>query len=231
MLVTRLRMDAALYEPAPSLTKRAIGRPRKKRRRLPNLTEVVKNTGTEWKKLSVNWYGFEKQILMVSGTCVWFHIGKEAVPICWVAVKDPAEKFETQALLCTKPEAPAKQIVEWFIKRWQVEVTFEESRRHLAIETNRQWSEKAVQRTIPCLYGLFSLVAMMAEKLAEEGKLKIRGAVWYDKQAATFSDALGCVRQQIWEERSFQTSANKCEMIKIPRSFLNTLTETLCFVT
>ncbi|MGI8468342.1 MAG: hypothetical protein ACR2N3_07805 [Pyrinomonadaceae bacterium] len=111
-----------------------------------------------------------------------------------------------------------------------MEVTFEESRRHLEIETNRNWSDKAIKRTTPCLFGLFSLVAMMAQKLSEQGKLKIRSAFWYEKQAATFSDAIGCVRQQIWEERSFQTSENEWEMIKIPRSFLETLTETLCFV-
>lgn len=229
-MVTRLRLDAALYEPAPLRKKGQIGRPRKKGKRLPNLTEVIKNPQTKWKKVWVNWYGVEKEIEITNGRCVWFHIGKEAVPVRWVIVRDPLEKFETQALLCTKQEAKAKQIVEWFIKRWQVEVTFEESRRHLGIETNRQWSDKAIGRTTPCLFGLFSLVTMMAETLAKEGKLKIRSAVWYEKRVATFSDAIGCVRQQTWESQSFQTSKNEWEMIKIPSSFLNTLTDTLCFV-
>jgi len=113
--------------------------------------------------------------------------------------------------------------VEWFIRRWQVEVTFEESRRHLGIETQRQWSDKAIGRTTPCLFGLFSFITMMAQELAKTQKLKIRSAVWYEKRVATFSDAIGCVRQQIWEQESFQTSENEWEMIKIPRSFLNTL--------
>jgi hypothetical protein len=119
--------------------------------------------------------------------------------------------------------------VEWFIKRWQVEVTFEESRRHLGIETNRQWSDKAINRTTPCLFGLFSLITIMAEELSKAEKLKIRSAVWYEKEVASFSDAIGCVRQQIWESQSFQTSENEYEIIKIPRSFLETLTDTLCF--
>jgi hypothetical protein len=230
-MVTRLRLDAALYEPAPARRKRHIGRPRKKGKRLPNLTQVIKNPRTKWKKVRVNWYGVEKEIEITSGKCVWFHVGKEAVPIRWVIVKDPLGKFETQALLCTRQEAEPGQIVEWFIRRWQTEVTFAESRRHLGIETGRQWSDKAIHRTTPCLFGLFSLVTMMAEKLSQEGKLEIRSAVWYKKQAPTFSDAIGCVRQQIWKEQSFQTSENEWEMIKIPRSFLQTLTETLCFVT
>lgn len=230
VMVSRLRLAAALYEPAPLRQKGQMGRPRKKGKRLPNLTEAIKNPKTKWKKVSLNWYGLEKEIEIASGKCVWFHVGKQAVPIRWVIIKDPAGKFETQALLCTNQEAEPKQIVQWFIKRWQVEVTFEESRRHLGIETNRQWSDKAIQRTTPCLFGLFSLVTMMAETLSQEGKLKIRKAVWYEKRAATFSDAIGCVRQQIWVCQSFQTSEKEWDMIKIPRSFLNTLTDTLCFV-
>lgn len=227
--VTRLRLDAALYEAAEKLEKRAIGRPRKKGKRLPNLTEIIKDEHTIWETVTVNWYGTQRAIWLSSGSCVWFHVGKEAVPIRWVIVRDPLGKFETQAVLCTKQRAEPKQIVEWYLRRWQVEVTFEESRRHLGIETNRQFSDNAIKRTTPCLFGMFSLVAMMAEELSRGGKLKIRRAVWYEKEVATFSDAIGCVRQQIWEARSFQTSESEYEVIKIPRSFLKTLTETLCF--
>ncbi len=233
VIVTRLRLDAALYEPAAAKTKGQkgqIGRPRKKGKRLENLTEVIKHPQTRWQKILVNWYGVEKEIEITSQRCVWFHIGKQAVPIRWVIVKDPLGKFQTQALLCTNQEAEPQKIVDWFIRRWQVEVTFEEARRHLGIETQRQWSEKAIGRTTPCLFGLFSLIAMMAQEMSTSGKLKIRSAVWYEKRVATFSDAIGCVRQCLWESRSFQTSENEWEMIKIPRSFLNTLTDTLCFV-
>ena len=116
---------------------------------------------------------------------------KEAVPIRWVIIRDPLKKFETLAVFSTRTETSAKKIVEWFIKRWQVEVTFEESRRHLGIETQRQWSDKAIQRTTPCLMGMFSLITMMAQALSKGGKLKIRGAIWYHKELATFSDAIG----------------------------------------
>jgi hypothetical protein len=228
-LVTKLRLDAALYEAAPERTPGQRGRPRKKGARLPTLNEVIKSSATRWGKAVVDWYGAAKEIELTSGQCVWFHVGKEAVPIRWVIVRGLAEEFETQAILCTNQEAEPKQIVEWFIKRWQVEVTFAESRRHLGIETNRQWSDKAINRTTPCLFGLFSLVTMMAETLSKEGRLKIRGAAWYEKEVATFSDAIGCVRQQIWEEQSFQTSENEYQVIKIPRAFLETLTDTLCF--
>ena len=231
-MVSRLRLDAALYKRAAAKKLGQMGRPRKKGRRLPTLQAIIDNPKTKWKRIIIrHWYGEkEREIEIVSGKCVWYHVGKEAVPIRWVIIRDPRQKFETQALLSTNREATPRRIVEWFIKRWQVEVTFEETRRHLGIETSRQWSDKAIARTTPCLMGLFSLVAMVAEELSKQGKLKMRQAVWYQKQVATFSDAIGCVRQQIWEWQSFQISGAEVEMIKIPRQYLECLTDTLCFV-
>ena len=232
-VVSRLRLDAALYRKARARRTGQIGRPRKKGKRLPTLQTVIDNPKTKWKTIRIgNWYSEKnRKIEMVSGKCVWYHTGKEAVPIRWVIIRDPQARFETQAIFSTQTAASPKRIVEWFIKRWQVEVTFEESRRHLGIETQRQWSDKAIQRTTPCLMGMFSLIAMMAQELSKSGKLKIRSAIWYHKEAATFSDAIGCVRQQIWESQSFQTSEKGVEMIKIPRSIMETLTDTLCFAT
>ena len=232
-VVSRLRLDAALYRKARVRRTGQIGRPRKKGKRLPTLQAIIANRQTKWKPISIgNWYGEKRRkIEIVSGKCVWYHVGKEAVPIRWVIIRDPQSRFETQALFSTRTAASPKQIVEWFIKRWQVEVTFEESRRHLGIETQRQWSDKAIGRTTPCLMGIFSLIAMMAQELSKSGKLKIRSAIWYHKEAATFSDAIGCVRRQLWESQSFQTSEKEGEMIKIPRSLMETLTDTLCFAT
>lgn len=231
-VVSRLRLDAALYKRAAARKPGQIGRPRRKGVRLPTPQAVIDNPQTTWKPIKIKrWYGEEnREIEIVSGKCVWYHVGKEVVPIRWVIIRDPRQKFETQALLCTNRKAVPRKIVEWFIKRWQVEVTFEETRRHLGIETSRQWSDKAIGRTTPCLFGLFSLIAMVAQELEQHGKLKKREAVWYHKEVVTFSDAIGCVRQQIWEWQSFQTSGAEVEMIKIPRAYLECLTDTLCFV-
>ncbi len=232
-VVSKLRLDAALYRKAKARRKGQLGRGRKKGKRLPTLQAIIDNPQTKWKTLPLkNWYGeANRRIEIKSGKCVWYHVGKEAVPIRWVIIRDPLGKFETQAVFSTRTEASPKQIVEWFIKRWQLEVTFEEARRHLGIETQRQWSDKAINRTTPCLFGLFSLITMVAQELANGGKLQIRSAIWYHKELATFSDAIGCVRQYLWEWRSFQTSQNEVEMIKIPRPLLKCLTDTLCFVT
>lgn len=231
-VVTRLRLDAALYKKALPRKKGPPGRPRKKGVRLPTLQAITENPKTKWKRLKIrNWYGEKnREIEIVSGKCVWYHVGKEAVPIRWVIIRDPSGKFKTQALLSTDREANPRKIIEWFTRRWQVEVTFEEMRRHLGMETSRQWSDKAIHRTTPCLMGLFSIITMVANELAKTGKLKINKAVWYDKEVATFSDAIGCVRQRIWEWQSLQTSGKEVEMIKIPRQYLECLTDTLCFI-
>lgn len=229
--MTRLRQDAALYEPAAERKKGQIGRPRKKGMRLPTLEEVAVNPKTRWKKVSIkDWYGVDgREVEITSSTCVWFHVGKEAIPIRWVLIRDPLGKFETQALLCTNLEAEPVQIISWFIKRWQLEVTFEESRRHLGIETQRQWSSKAIGRTTPSLFGLYSIVTLLAEELSREKKLSLRTSAWYEKEAATFSDAIAAVRHYLWAFQHFQTSKNETEMIKIPRAFIERLTDTLCY--
>jgi hypothetical protein len=113
-------------------------------------------------------------------------------------VRDPLGKFEHQALLSTKQEYSPKQLLEGFVRRWQMEVTFEEARAHLGVETQRQWSDLAIARTTPILLGLFSLVTILAHHLQANFSWKIRQTIWYSKPLPTFSDALALVRRFFW---------------------------------
>ena len=230
-VVTRLRLDAALYEPAPARTPTQIGRPRKKGKRLPTLEQVAKKARTKWQRLTVRgWYGEPERVVeVVSQTCVWYHAGRPAVPIRWVLVRDPLGKFSTQALLSTKLEATPQQILEWFVRRWQMEVTFEEARAHLGVETQRQWSDKAIARTMPCVLGLYSLITLLAARLLDEQSLPARRTAWYAKESATFSDTIALVRRFLWRHQHFQMSETETDIIKVPRSLLERLTETLCY--
>lgn len=230
-MITRLRMDAALYKAAPARKARQMGRPRKKGVRLPTIKEVLDDPATQWQPLTINgWYGErEQRVEIASGTCVWYHAGMPSVPIRWVLVRDPREKFEPQAFLCTKPTVEPQQILAWFVRRWTVEVTFEEARAHLGVETQRQWSDKAIARTTPCLLGLYSVVTLLAGRLLDEHSLPVRRAAWYSKQSATFSDTIAWVRRCLWSHQHFQMSETKAEMIKVPRLLFERLTETLCY--
>ncbi len=229
-LVTRLRLDAALYDPAPPYA--GMGRPRKKGKRLPTPQQDLESPDTTWTTVEVRWYdGQMRQMELASGRTVWFHYGKPAVPIRWVLIRDPQGEYETIALLCTDQEVVPQQIVEWFVMRWQLEVTFEEARRHLGVETQRQWSDKAITRTTPFLLGLFSWVTLAAHALHSSAyPVVARQSAWYTKSLPTFSDALALVRQQLWSSLpTFQTSEGQPDTVKVSRSFLVALVETLCY--
>ena len=119
------------------------------------------------------------------------------VPLRWVLIRDPLKQFESQALLCTDPEATPSFILQCFVQRWQVEVTFEEAREHLGVQTQRQWSDKAIARTTPCLLALYSIVTLAAQDTLSTGQLYRRCAVWYPKPQATFSDTIAGVRREL----------------------------------
>jgi hypothetical protein len=230
--IVRLRLDAALYEPAPPRRPGQIGRPRLKGERLPNLTEVAEDPRTVWESTKIaNWYGSEdRTVEIASATAVWYSTGLFAVPIRWVLIRDPEGGFKPQALLCTDLDADPEQVVRWFVMRWQLEVTFQETRRHLGFETQRQWSELAIRRTTPALLGLFSVVTLFAHRRMVRAAGAFRRAAWYHKAHATFADALALVRKELWaEERTFCGSPAQTDTVKVPRAFVERLTEAVCY--
>jgi hypothetical protein len=231
--ITRLRLDAALYEPAPPRRPGQIGRPRLKGESLPNLSAVAQDRITVWKAITVgDFYGRKKRTVeVVSGTAVWYSTGLPAVPLRWVLIRDPEEGFETQALLCTDLDADPERIVCWFARRWQMESTFQEVRQRLGLETQRQWSELAIQRSAPALLGLFSLVTLFAHRHMVKGAGGARQAAWYSKPHPTFSDALAQVRRQLWaqEQAAFRGSPSEVDAVKVPRQFVERLTDVVCY--
>lgn len=232
--ITRLRLDAALYEPAPPRRRGQIGRPRLKGERLPNLSVVAEDPTTVWKPTTIaNWYGErEREVEIASATAVWYSTGLFAVPVRWVLVRDPRGEFKTQALLCTDLEADPKQIISWFVMRWQLEVTFQEARRHLGFETQRQWSDLAIRRTTPALLGVFSLVTLFAHQhMTRREAGGFRRVAWYRKRHPTFADALALVRKELWaqEEQTFCGSPSETDMVKVPRAYVERLTDAVCY--
>jgi hypothetical protein len=229
-VVTRLRLDAALYDPAPVRQPGTRGAPRKKGDRLPSLAQRLVDPVTPWEAVTVRWYGGETRLVEIaSGTAVWYHPGLPVVPLRWVLIRDPADQLEPQALLSTDLAVPPRQIVEWFVLRWQLEVTFEEARAHLGIETQRQWSDLAILRTTPALLGLFSLVTLFAHQLLQGQALPVRQAAWYTKALPTFADALALVRLQLWPVTFSYLSPPQPQMVQIPRALLDRMTDTLAF--
>ncbi len=229
-VVTRLRLDANLFAPAPP-KRPGRGRPPIKGKRLPKLTQRLYDPTIAWQRHTVAlWYGRTNRIVEIaSATAVWYHGGKPPVPIRWLLVRDPLGELETQAFLATDLDAEPADILQWFVSRWQLEVTFQETRAHLGVETQRQWSDLAILRTTPALLGLFSLVTLWAHDLAEHRPFAPQTAAWYPKAQLTFSDAIAAVRRKIWAQQISFTSRHDAETIKIPREIWNRMANALAY--
>jgi hypothetical protein len=199
---------------------------------LPTPQQVIDNPETVWTRLTLPWYDHQpRELDIATGTAVWYHTGQPPVPIRFVLIRDVADKFAPQALLSTDLVLTPEQILAFFMRRWQMEPTFRHVREHLGVETQRQWSDKAIARTTPCLLGLFSLVTLLANALLSRHDLTVRTAAWYPKPLPTFSDALALVRRTLWAYLTFQTSLDDPDMVKVPRVLLDRFHDLLCYTT
>ena len=228
--VTRLRLDAALYEPAPPRQPGTKGRSRKKGARLPTLTQRLDDPTTAWQSITISgWYGnTERRLEICSDTAIWYHSGRPVLLIRWVLLRDPAGDFEPQALLCTDLNSDPHDIIGWFVRRWSQEVTFRETRDHLGVESQRQWSDQAIARTTPCLLGLFSIVTLLATRLGKRARLAVSDAAWYRKQQPTFADTLAAVRREIWAAQGFSMSRSRTDNRKLTKAMCEGVIHALC---
>jgi hypothetical protein len=231
-MITRLRLDANLFHPAPKRKKGQRGRPPLKGRALPKLNAVLRNKKTVWRSIVVaQWYNAQQcKLLVATGTAVWYHSGMAPVPIRWVLVRDPAGEHEPTAFLSTDLDVPPATILGWYVSRWRVETTFQEVRAHLGVETQRQWSDLAILRTTPALLGLFSLITVWADSLVRETATALRpnAAAWYSKHEPTFSDAIAAVRRVLWAPPHLSMSRRPDQTVTITSGLLNRLVQTLC---
>ena len=229
-MITRLRLDAVLHKPPPPRRPGKVGRRPVVGERLPSLKQRLANPKTRWRRLLVSgWYGHGERLLeVVSDTALWHHPGRR-VPIRYVLVRDPLGKLEPQAFLCTDLEAEPLDILRWFVRRWSIEVTFAEVRRHLGVETQRQWSELAIERTTPVLFGLFSLITLSASEHFATHAPAVRFASWYRKSLPTFSDILAHVRRQLWADSNSEISRWACDPTQTHSATRNILIDIACY--
>ena len=215
-LISRLRLDAQLFE-FPHFEPKKLGRPQIKGARI-SLKAFLDDPKQKWQSSEVNWYGGKsKSIEYVTFVCLWYQAGKAPAPMRIVLVKTPDGKSAAETFFSTDVELTPTQIINYFVLRWNIEVTFEETRAHLGIETQRQWSDKAIQRSTPLLMGLYSVLTLTALKMNETKKLMVQEITsWYDKNGElTFSDIIVAVRRSIWKQKYFSKSAINDELPKI----------------
>jgi hypothetical protein len=229
-LIAPFRLDSVIHQPAPVRDPHTLGRPRIVGPRLPSLQHVLHDPSTRWERLTLDWYGEgQRTVEVCSGAAWWYRFGSTPLPIRWVLTRDPTGRRPPKALFSTDQAQPAEEIVRDFMKRWSLEVTFEESRAHVGVETQRQWSDRAIERTTPLLFGLYSLVTLFGAALAPDGHPPLKRASWYQKSAATFSDILALVRRQLWGNFVFPTSPADPNVVLLPRATLAQLAHAVCY--
>ena len=211
-MIARMKLNARLFHLPPR--KRPKGKPGPKPpvgKRLLNMEKRLTDKRIKWTRVIFSeWYGKRsKEMLITSGVAIWHKSNKIMVQVKWVLVKDPEEKLEPVLLACTDTELAAEKIVSFFVRRWRVEVTFAEVRRHLGVESQRQWSDLAIERSTPSLLGLMSIVCLMANTLHQQAPIQPNSTAWYSKKAVTFSDVLCAVRLEIWRKAKLSTSLFK----------------------
>jgi len=229
-LITPARLDSVLHAPPPPPEQRRRGgKPQVIGARLPSLETVLADPATAWQQSQIEWYGQgSRTVEWCTRTALWYRIGHPPLPIRWVLTRDPAGKRPVKALLCTDQALSAEIIMRTFLHRWPLETTFEESRAHLGIETQRQWSDLAIERSTPLLLGLYSLVALAGVHLAQGGRLPVEQTAWYRQSHATFHDVLACLGRHIWLGGSNQTSRFDPDGGLLPGSPLDRLLYAAC---
>lgn len=223
-LISRFRLDAQLFE-FPKSRRKKLGRKPIKGKRI-FLKKLLTSATQSWKTMEVNWYaGKKKTVEYLTFTCLWYHAGIPPLLVRIVLVKTPGGKNVAETFFSTNTNDLPEQIINWFVLRWNIEVTFEESRAHLGVETQRQWSDKAIQRSTPLLMGLYSLVTLIGLKIQKTRPILIQEKTsWYDKNGElTFADIMMAVKRSILTEKYFSRSENENDLVKIAANDVNAL--------
>lgn len=213
-LVVRMRMDARLFHFPPPPVKGKRGPKPKIGKRILGMHRRLSDQRVKWTQVVFSdWYGQgEKTMLITTGVAIWSRNSNQKVPLRWVLVRDPDDQLDPVLIGCTDQATAPIDIVRYSVRRWRVEVTFSEVRRHLGVETQRQWSDLAIERSTPLLMGLKSVVCLLALPLFKDGKIEIEQTAWYQKRHFTFTTILSAVRQRIWATSKFSTSTKHTEV-------------------
>ncbi len=222
-LVSKLHPDANLFDPPPPYAGK--GRPRVKGARLPKPRQAV-DAATTLTPLKVGWYGGgQRQVGTLTGTGHWYKAGRGLVAIRWVFVRDTTGTHRDEYFFTTDVGLSVSAVIAAYCGRWNIETTFQEMRSELGLETTRGWREKTVLRAAPCLFGLYTVVAILFHTLPES---KRTGAVeWPGKTVTTFSDALAAVRRWLWAESLLPQASQTMGLEKLPEPVRELLLTTL----
>ncbi len=197
-VISRLRMDAALYAPPPPVTPGVKGRPRRRGKRLPKPARSAACC-KKWVTCRINIYSSEVETWITTRTALWYVALRDA-PVKIVIVRDPNGHRKDEAFFSTDTSMEATVILETFAKRWSLEVTFHDAKQLLGFEDPQNQTAKAVRRTAPMAFVVYDLVLLWyAQRIIAGNEIPWLVRPWYRrKERPSFADMLAAVRRASW---------------------------------
>jgi hypothetical protein len=215
-LIGRLKFNARLFH-LPK--KKAAGRPGRQSgigKRILSMTKRVDDKRIRWRDLTVQgWYGRQgaKRLRVTSGVSIWDRNKGVRCKVRWLLVKDPDGDMAPALYASNDTQLADDEMIQHIVHRWGAEVTFHDGGRHPGMETQRQWSDLAIERTTPVLLALKSIVCLLGERLYDkQAQIKINRTAWYGKEHLTFSDGLAAVRRKLGPTVELPTRGENTEV-------------------
>jgi hypothetical protein len=218
-----LPWDAALFQRPEPYGGR--GRPAKKGPRLPNPAAMIEDTATyPAEVLSIRLPKMTRELRVQTIRDVLWYRGCKDQPVMLVLVRDMAGQWRDEVLLATDPTVTAAFVIQGYCRRWSVELCFHDSKQHLGLHEPRVWCERSVERAHPMAWFVSSLVVLWYCLEGHAGPHVERDRPWYrQKVTPTFTDMLGALRLQLWEQEIFGESGEEVPSPKCIRKLLHTL--------
>jgi catechol 2,3-dioxygenase-like lactoylglutathione lyase family enzyme len=222
-VLSRLRMDAALWTPPPARAPGQKGRPRRRGCRLPAPQELAR-TRQHWHHLPLQLYGRSVTTQAFQLTALWY-VALRAQPVRIVVVRDPAARRRDEAFFCTDLGVRASFVLESYARRWTLEVAFHDGKQYLGFEDPQNQTEQAVQRTAPMAFLVYDLVLLWSASRVQAGE----PAIWLrrpwdpHKTAPSFRDLLITLRRDAWRQQVFDPPS----ALRMPQKWLPSWAEAL----
>ena len=200
-LISHVHPKGALYQPAPPKVAKTRGPARKKGDRLPGMAAWSDDPEQPWTELKFDQFGFHATVSVKTRQALYYKAGRDRL-LTIVLVHDLEGKRPDQMFYCTKLDWTARQILSAYACRWAIECTFENCKQLLGLEDPANRLPKAVERTAPMAFILYSLVVVWFHQTGH-GFLRFPFRPWYTKKdEPSFADMLTTLRLVSYEEKT-----------------------------
>jgi SRSO17 transposase len=205
--VSRLPMNAALYDVAPPRRPGQRGCPRKKGARLKSPEQMAADT-TRWREATVRLYGKNVAVLYKDRIALWYN-STRAAPLHIVVVRDPKRRRRDEAFFSTQAGMPVETILETYAQRWSLEVAFRDAKQQLGFERSRARTRKAVERTGPFAFVTYAIAIAWFCRTGHHHYPTMPIMPWYrHKRGPSFADMQTLLKRELLEQGFSHTPKN-----------------------